>query len=172
MVNLQQGGRGTFSREDRLVKSKGIPMKKILQAILPFMLFLAACAPSPDTPAGSETPSAPQSGDYIPSPADSALTRGEVYLDSVELLTLESYPLQFMLNVKGNLPTPCHELRIAVSPPDATNRIVVDAYSLADPGGICVQVLEPFEVNFPLGSFPGGHYSVWVNGEKVAEFDA
>jgi len=26
-------------------------------------------------------------------------------------------------------------------------------------------------VNFPLGSFPPGHYTLWVNGEKVAEFD-
>lgn len=98
--------------------------------------------------------------------------RGEVYLDSTELLTMESYPPQFMLVLKGSLPTPCHQIRIAVSPPDTENKIVVEVYSVADPNAICVQMLEPFEVNFPLGSFPAGKYTLWVNGEMAAEFQS
>jgi hypothetical protein len=78
--------------------------------------------------------------------------------------------LQFTLALKGSLPTPCHALRVAVSPPDPQNKVDVDVYSVVDPNSICSQVVEPFEENFPLGSFPDGNYTLWVNGEKIAEF--
>jgi hypothetical protein len=35
-----------------------------------------------------------------------------------------------------------------------------------------VQALAPFEVNYSLGSFPAGKYSLWINGEMTAEFEA
>jgi hypothetical protein len=47
----------------------------------------------------------------------------------------------------------------------------VDVYSLTDSSTICVQVLEPFNVNIPLGDFPAGHYTVLVNGDMAGEFD-
>lgn len=73
---------------------------------------------------------------------------------------------------QGSLPTPCNHLRVAVSAPNAKNRIFIDVYSVIDPNQICIQMLAPLEVNIPLGSFPPGHYSVWVNGEKIGEFDS
>ena len=93
-------------------------------------------------------------------------------LNSSELLTLESSPLQFTLALKGSLPTPCNQLRVDVSPPDSENKIIVDVYSVVKADEICAQVVEPFEENVPLGSFPAGHYTLWVNGELVTEFDA
>lgn len=149
-------------------------MKRFKTIILLLAFVIAACAPNAaEQPVSSGAPpTAPQTDDFIPSPADGGLTRGEVFLASVELLTLESSPLQFNLNLKGNLPTPCHQLRIAVSPPDADNKILADVYSIANPAEICIEVLEPFDVNYSLGSFPAGKYSLWINGEMVAEFDA
>jgi hypothetical protein len=147
-------------------------MKQTTIIALLLAVVLGGCAPSPDSPVTSETPSQPGQSDYLPSPADGSLTRSGVYLGSVDLLTLESFPLQFMLILKGNLPTPCHQLRIAVNPPDTTDKIVVDVYSVANPDDICAQVLESFEVNYPLGSFPAGRYSLWVNGEMAVEFDS
>lgn len=147
-------------------------MKNISLTLILLAATLGGCAPSPDVPVSSDSPSQPSQSDYLPSPADGSLQRGEVYLDSVDLLTLESFPLQFTLVLKGNLPTPCHDLRIAVSPPDAENKILVDVYSLANPDEICIQMLEPFEVNFPLGSFAPGTYSLWVNGEMAAEIQS
>ncbi|MDO8754446.1 MAG: hypothetical protein Q7J80_11170, partial [Anaerolineales bacterium] len=85
---------------------------------------------------------------------------------------LESYPLQFVLALKGSLPTPCHQLRVAVNPPDAGDNVVVAVYSVSIPDEMCVQVLEPFEVNIPLGSFPAGRYTLWVNGEMLTEFQS
>lgn len=109
---------------------------------------------------------------YLPRAGDEHLTRGEVYIATTELLTRESEPPQIVLILRGNLPTPCNELRVVVNPPDEQNRINVDAYSLFDPNKICVQLLSPFDANIPLGSFTPGRYSVWVNGRKVGDFDS
>ncbi|NJN78996.1 MAG: hypothetical protein HC797_00110 [Anaerolineales bacterium] len=146
-----------------------------------FLLTLSACGttstdtavsyPNPSYPSPSY-PNSPVDSEYAPQPADATLIRSEAYVDSADLLTLESYPLQFMLSLKGNLPTPCHQLRIAVSAPDAENKIFVEVYSVTNPDKVCVQVLSPFEANYSLGSFPTGNYTLWVNGNQVAEFQS
>jgi len=100
------------------------------------------------------------------------MQRGEVFIDTQEILILESFPLQFQLQVTGSLPTPCHELRAVVEEPDDQNQIRVDMYSLVDPDTVCAQVLEPFDVSLSLGSYPSGTYSVFVNGEKIGEITA
>jgi hypothetical protein len=154
-------------------------MNKILSTFLFVTLTLAACVPAKDSSATPKptypdpaSPNLPTSGDYIPSPADSALTRGEVFLDRAEIITMESYPLQFLLHFQGNLPTPCHSLRISVSQPDSENKMNVDVYSVFDPNTICVQALAPFDVNFSIGSYPTGHYFLYVNDAFIAEFIA
>ena len=128
--------------------------------------------PNEDSSNPVSTPTQGGDNPYAPAPDDAGLTRSEAYLDSTELLSLESYPLQFILNLKGSLPTPCNQLRIAVNPPDAQNKVEVTVYSVVDPNKMCVQALAPFEVNFSLGSFPAGSYSLWVNGNKVADFQS
>jgi len=130
-------------------------------------LLLAACSailPGPDGPVSSGDPS------FQPRPEDAALQRGRAYINSADLLTMESYPLQFSLRVQGDLPTPCHQLRVDIQPSDAQGVIVLDAYSVIDPERVCAEVLQPFDVNLPLGSFPPGEYEIRLNGEKVAEF--
>ena len=74
-----------------------------------------------------------------------------------------------MLELKGNLPTPCHKLRVKVNPPDANQQIQVEVYSLADPAEICIQVLEAFQVSVPLKELPSGTYQVSVNQQPVGE---
>jgi hypothetical protein len=154
-------------------------MKRLLLTAL-IAALLSACAPvateSPDMPPAmpidSNTPPSGLPPIYAPRPGDDQLTRDGVYLDSTDLLVMESYPPQFVLMLKGNLPTPCHELRAVYHEPDEENRINLEVYSVADPNAVCVMILQPFEQNVYLGSFPSGHYTVWVNGEQVAEFDA
>ena len=99
---------------------------------------------------------------------------GNAFVDAEasELLTLESYPLQFILVLRGELPTPCHQLRLMVNAPDKENNIHIEAYSVVDPDMACIQVLKEFETAVSLGSVPAGHYTIIVNGEIVAEFDA
>ena len=118
-------------------------------------------------PSGAEPP---QASPLEPLPDEASMSRGEVSITSQELLIMESYPLQVALLIKGTLPTPCHRLRVEVSEPDIQNFIAVEAYSLVDPDQNCIQVLEPFDENIPLGSYPDGSYTVTLNGEEVGEF--
>jgi hypothetical protein len=141
-------------------------------------IFLYACNNSQtvqtETPSYTNEPDRnnPSGQSYAPQPGDSSLVRGNAFVNNSELLVMESYPVQIMLVLEGELPTPCNQLRVAASPPDEQNRIDIDVYSVSDPDEICIQVLDPFEANFGLGSFPSGHYSVWVNDEMIGEFDS
>jgi hypothetical protein len=114
----------------------------------------------------------PINSEHLPQRDDSNLSQGTVFIERSELLIMESYPIQVMLALQGSLPTPCNQLRVIAKPPNEQNRIQVEVYSVIDPAKACVQVLVPFEANIGLGSFPPGHYSVWVNGESIGEFDA
>ena len=134
--------------------------------------LLTACAPQTEMPVSAPTPPTVQTNDFAPRPADGGLTRDQVFLNSINLLTQESHPLQFSLSLNGSLPTPCHSLRVNVNPPDANHKIVVEAYSVTKPDAICAQMLKLFEVSIPLGSYPSGHYFLIVNGKQIAEFDS
>lgn len=157
-------------------------MKKILICLTLMTLVMSACSagndayPNPSYPEpGYENPSDENPSDpnqYQPQPSDLNLIRGDAYVTLSDLLIMESMPLQFSLHLQGNLPNPCSLLRISPNPPDAANRINVEVYSLADPAQICVQTTKAYDVNYPLGSYPSGHYILLVNGNQVAEFDA
>ncbi|MGA1870166.1 MAG: DUF6970 domain-containing protein [bacterium] len=110
-------------------------------------------------------------GPLGPKPGDSNLLRHSVYVRETDLLLLESFPVQVRLLLKGSLSTPCHQLRAKVSKPDNQNRIMVDLYSLVEPDIPCIDVEEPFEETISLGSYKYGAYTIWVNGEKINQFD-
>jgi hypothetical protein len=77
-----------------------------------------------------------------------------------------------LLFLSGTLPTPAINC-VTVSRPDEKNQIYVETYSVFDPSEICIQVLESFEENIPLGSFSSGSqitYTVFVNGQSVGQF--
>jgi hypothetical protein len=102
---------------------------------------------------------------------DGGLVRGPVYVDEAEVMILESFPVQVELVIHGALPTPCASLEWRAEPPDEQGRIMIEAFSLQDPALDCIQVLQEMEGHLPLGSYPGGSYSVWLNGELVGEFE-
>ena len=151
------------------------------QVLLILILLGAACAPleptpGPDTavtspPVDSMPTNEPSTDPLAPQPGDADLTRGNVYINEASLIIRESFPPQISVTITGDLPTPCNQLRAEVHPPDAENKIVVDVYSVVDPDQVCVQVLEPFEEAIDLGTFPTGHYTVWVNDQMAGEFD-
>jgi hypothetical protein len=118
------------------------------------------------------SPGEPSANPFAPKPGDEKLTRTEIIISDLDLLIRESYPPQIALSISGELPTPCHELRAEVTPPDPENRIMVSVYSVTDPNLACVQVLKPFQEYIEIGTFTQGRYSVWVNGELAGEFDS
>ena len=156
--------------------------------LLLIVLLVAACAPQidpinepdslpPDTvvtsPPVDDMPAAePDRNPFAPKPGDETLTRGHVFINETSLVIRESYPPQIFLSLSGDLPTPCHELRAEIAAPDSENKIVVNVYSVVDPNVVCTQVLKSFEEFIDLGTFPSGHYTVWVNGELAGEFDS
>jgi hypothetical protein len=98
------------------------------------------------------------------------MSRGEAIFTTKDVLLQETFPLQVLLHLKGTLPTPCHHLRARIDGPDIENRIQVDMYSLYKPDEVCIQVLQEFDIFLPLGSFPDGTYTIWLNGEKIGDF--
>ena len=108
----------------------------------------------------------------MPSISAGSANRSNVYLNEISLVIRESYPIQVAVFLSGNLPTPCHELHADIQPPDDENRIYVDVYTTVDPNLMCIQVLQALDTTIELGTFPSGHYTVWVNGEQIGEFDS
>ena len=114
----------------------------------------------------------PEVTPLIPPPAGGqGMLRGHAFPDVMELNSEPGAPAKVSLLIKGDLPTPCHILQLDMAAPDGENRIQIEVYSLVDPYNMCAQVLVPFEQVLVLGNFSAGKYSVWVNGEKVGEFD-
>lgn len=154
-----------------------------LRILLLLLMFVAACAPLPgDTavpdaaatspPEDAMPTSEPDINPFSPKPGDKNLTRGSVFIDEASLVVRESYPPQVSLSISGDLPTPCHQLRVEITSPDQENKIMVAAYSVINPDMACTQVIKPFQEYIDLGTFPGGRYSVWVNGKLAGEFDS
>jgi len=110
---------------------------------------------------------------YSPQPGDETLTRGEASLDMSlsKLVFLGTLSNEEAASLQGNLPDPCHQLRIVLTPADSEKKINLEIYSVYDPQTLCTMVIVPFQVYVPLGNNPAGHYSVYVNGQQLGEFD-
>lgn len=92
--------------------------------------------------------------------ADASVGRAEVEVAGVTAV----------VDVAGNLPTPCHVPVWEVARQGTT--VAVTLASASDPDTVCAQVLEPYETTIPLGEFqPGTSYTVALNGETVGEFE-
>lgn len=160
---------------------------RIKPILLIIALWVTACVPAQeptsepatvplDTAVTSPPVVEPSTGEpaspYAPQPGDSSLTRGNVFIEEMDLIIRESYPPQISLGLSGNLPTPCHQLRVQVGEPDKENQINMEVYSVVNPDLACIQMLESFQANIDLGTYPSGHYAVLVNGEPAGEFDS
>lgn len=160
-------------------------MKQVTLLLVVFALLLAACNAAP-TQAAESYPAAPVATPSAAYPAggsaqalviagpqtgDENLTRGEVFLDTLNIVAQEATPGQYVLQVSGSLPTPCNQIRGVVAAPDASKKVVVELYSLADPNQMCTQVLQAFTGTLTLGNFTTGSYPVEVNGQVVGQID-
>src|ERR1044071_3057204 len=89
------------------------------------MLLIVSCTPQPPltpdpdaavtSPADDLTPTnEPNLNPFAPQPGDENLSRGNVYIHEASLVIRESYPPQISLSIKGDLPTPCNQLRVQI----------------------------------------------------------
>ena len=139
-------------------------MKRILLGLGAIALVTIACADSPDDPVDPEgRPTVTTAVTEIPDDAS------PFFVDSTDILLMESFPVQVALRVSGNLPSPCHQAVWNVE--DDGEAIHVTLASVADNDRACTQVLVPTELSVPLGSFESGARTVILNGEEVGDFE-
>jgi inhibitor of cysteine peptidase len=116
------------------------------------MLIGTACGPTqpaqPGQPAGS----------------DDAIT-GQALIESIVLVTLESFPVQVRVNVKGSLPDACTAIGETQQSIEG-NLIRFDIFTTRPADAQCAQVVTPFEQTFALDvlGLLAGTYTVNVNG--------
>ena len=119
-------------------------IKKILSLglAMSIIIFIAGCLPIiPTTP-----------------------TIGLASVDEIDILILESFPVQVQVIARGNLPDPCTEIyQINQEREGNTFFITIKTYR---PPGFCIQVIAPFEEGIMLDVYglPAGTYTVEVNG--------
>jgi hypothetical protein len=101
---------------------------------------------------------------YSAKPGDEKLTRGTVIVDGITATALAS-GRETMLAIKGALPSPCHELRLALPPiGGGAAAFPIEAWSVFDPHRVCAQVLQPFSAEIAV---PAGRSDITVNGQGV-----
>ncbi len=153
------------------MKTLYLPITKSL-----LILFVTGCSLLPLGAQSTPTPTTPAipPSSYAPQPGDALLKRDQVFLDmeNSTMLIMESYPIQVSVLLNGSLSDPCHQLRAVVIPADAEKQINIELYSMVDSSKACITVIQPFTATIPLGSYANGHFTVFVNGELLGEFDA
>jgi inhibitor of cysteine peptidase len=89
---------------------------------------------------------------------------GLATVEEIDILTLESFPVQIFVIASGYLPDPCTEISEVLQGIEGNNFfITIKTYRSP---GFCIQVLAPFEEVIPLYVYglPAGTYTVKVNG--------
>ncbi len=148
-------------------------MKRIIW-ILAAVLLLSACTlgaqPPADggEPAGGQAASPPAAAGTETPAGEGGLPAG-VFIEQVEVVIMESFPVQVAAIVRGSLPDAC----TAITGVDATrqdNLFEITLKAEQPAGAACAEVLTPFEERVPLDveGLPAGTYMVDVNGVQRA----
>lgn len=152
----------------------------VISFSLALLLVINACSGTekgsnnfdPNKPVNSNQPMPVEPDGGIGDITIEEVVRDKAFVEDVQLLIMESYPVQIALDVSGKLPTECHELQYDISQPDAENQIFVEIYSMVDPGHACAELMANFSesISLPVSDLLDGVYKVFVNGELVGEF--
>lgn len=92
-----------------------------------------------------------------------------VTIDSAQVVELDGSRSGYGLRITGTMPTPCHELRVEFSDPDEKNQIDVLVYAVSDPGQVCIQVLESFDVTIAIELYDPDSDSLVINQEIILD---
>lgn len=142
-----------------------IPRHKhwILMLLLPVLLLVAGCGLLQQTEEATPTLPAADTPEATAVVEDTGPR--EVEIETVEILLLESFPVQVNVIVSGNLPNACWTLNDP-RPRREGNTFVVSLVASRLPDEVCNEALVPFDQVVPLDveGLPAGTYSVTVNG--------
>ncbi len=148
------------------------PTLSLLMLLLAALLIISGCTPDAgvETPApdedGGAGPNEPVSSDDEPEPepAPGNMVDVTVQIDSIDILFMESWPLQAAVQVSGTLPDACSALTWE-TPERADDTFIVQVGGERPADAVCAQVLTPFSQSIPLDIYglPAGTYTVQVN---------
>ena len=129
----------------------------IFFSILTILLGSCNRATTPDeTPTAVPVTSAPISGEEI---------REDAMVERVEVLILESFPVQVSVQISGSLPDSCTEV-VSTNVEQQGQRYLVLITTARPADKECAQVIRPFTetVSLDVLGRPAGDYQVLVNG--------
>ena len=133
-----------------------------LGATAPLTLALGGCTLSDLIGAGGTGDI--DSGPVVATVAPPAAGGNLLQVDTVEVLILESFPVQVNAVIGGTVPDACTEIG-EIAQRRSDNAIELTITTTRDPAAFCAQVLTAVEETVALdGDFPAGEYTVTVNG--------
>jgi len=142
-----------------------------LLATLSIAVFTAvSCAPplldepagGPDQPVSSDQPTLQATEPAVDA---GAVEVGLAVVDSIDILIMESMPVQVNVVARGNLPDGCTSIgQAATEREDRTFVVTLPTRRPLD--AMCTEALVPYEQAVPLevAGLPAGVYTVTVNG--------
>ena len=142
-------------------------MKTFKSGILLLLLavLFAACQPDSLTP----PPEEPVSSDDTPMPSqtppgDDVLIEENAIVEEMDILMLESFPLQVNVNIKGQFRDGCTSLHDSWAEQTDETTFEVHIQTTRPADAMCTEALVPFEVNVPLdvNGLKAGTYTVKV----------
>ena len=91
-------------------------------------------------------------------------TTGLASVDEIDILILDSFPVQINVMARGNLPDPCTEISEVLQGREG-NTFFITIKTYRSPG-LCIQVIAPFEeiISLEVYGLLAGTYTVDVNG--------
>jgi len=91
-------------------------------------------------------------------------------IESVEVIVMESFPMQIALNLTGYIPDGCTAPTQVVQSRDG-NMVMVRVFRTLPPETMCAAMASLYNDTIPLeGGFTSGHYTFDVNG-VIVEID-
>jgi hypothetical protein len=148
------------------------PFRSILLSML-LIAVLSACGSQAQAQAQATPFTLKFDNPYATQPGDTDLIAGDIKVDSASVSLAESQPPQVMVQINYFQPSPCYQLRIEPSGPDAQNQIHLKAYAVAEKDKPCtlMALATPLQASLNLGSLPKGHYTILLNGNQIGEID-
>lgn len=128
-----------------------------------FMSFIIGTAASPP-PVRPPEPPVPDSSSGGAQPF-----RSDVTVLDVQVVVMESFPMQVVLEVRGEFPSGC-DFPAQVQQRREGNAVVVEVYQEIPPDVLCPMILRPYNDTIRLeGDFEPGDYIFQVNDFVVEQ---
>jgi inhibitor of cysteine peptidase len=151
---------------------RNVRLRLVLLSLFTIVFLLSGCgvrvipvgapAEDPGRPVSSDdpTPALP-----VEVPIEGEVVSGQAMVEEIQILMLESFPVQVVAVVSGYLPDGCTRLTSAeVEQEDDTFVVTLSTVRPAD--AMCTMALVPFEesITLPVHGLEAGDYTVVANG--------